>query len=121
MPGGAGGGARRREPGGGRLRERLARLAGAAFEVEAEAVAAAARGSARAALARHVAIYLAHTGLGLSFTEAGRLFGRDRCTAAYACRQVEQRRDDMAMDRIVAALEVALRRGGRRATQGRPA
>jgi chromosomal replication initiation ATPase DnaA len=52
-------------------------------------------------------MYLAHVALGLTLTEAGRLFGRDRSTAAHACRLVESRRDDPHIDTLLARLEHA--------------
>lgn len=69
------------------------------------------RGGAEIASVRQVAMYLAHVGCRLTFTDAARLYGRDRTTAAYACRQVEQRRDDPKFDRIVDLLERCVRAG----------
>jgi hypothetical protein len=43
--------------------------------------------------------------LGLSYSAVGRLFERDRTTAAHACRLVEERRDDPAIDRLLYLLE----------------
>ena len=63
---------------------------------------------ARVALARQVAIYLARTRLGLSFTEAGRLFRRDRTTAAHACRRIEETRDDAVFDALIDSLDAAI-------------
>lgn len=60
------------------------------------------------ALARQVAIYVAHVGLAETLTTAGRRFGRDRTTAAHACRRVEDRRDDPGFDGLVAGLEAAV-------------
>lgn len=68
----------------------------------------ATRGKARVALARQVAMYLAHVACGLSFTEVGLLFGRDRTTVAHACRVVEDRRDDPVFDRALELLEWAV-------------
>jgi chromosomal replication initiation ATPase DnaA len=51
--------------------------------------------------ARQVAMYLVHVECGLSLTEVGRLFGRDRTTVAHACAVVEDRRDDMDFDRAM--------------------
>ena len=51
------------------------------------------RGRAKVALARQVAMYLAHVGCGLSLTATGRLFERDRTTVAHACGVIEDRRD----------------------------
>lgn len=68
----------------------------------------ATRGRARVALARQVAMYLAHVALRLSFTEVGELFGRDRTTVAHACQVVEDRRDDPVFDRVLELLEWAV-------------
>jgi hypothetical protein len=43
--------------------------------------------------------------LGLNYSAAGRLFGRDRTTAAHACQLVEDRRDDPEIDRLLEMLE----------------
>ena len=59
------------------------------------------RGRARVAHARQVAMYLAHVACGLSLTDTGRLFGRDRTTVAHACTVVEDRRDDPLFDRAL--------------------
>ena len=69
------------------------------------------RRTAHVAFARQNAMYLAHVALGLSYTEVGRAFGRDRTTAAHACRVVEDRRTDPAFDARLALLEHLLRRG----------
>ena len=69
------------------------------------------RGGAELACARQVAMYLAHVAGGLTFTQAARLYGRNRTTAAHACRQVEQRRDDPMFDRILDLLERCVRAG----------
>ena len=60
-----------------------------------------------AAFARQSAMYLAHVSFGLSFSEIGRAFGRDRTTAAHACRLIEDRRDDPAVDAVLGQLESA--------------
>lgn len=78
------------------------------FGVEQEALARVTRGMARVALARQVAMYLAHVGCGLSMTAAGALFGRDRTTVAHACLIVEDRRDDPMFDRALDLLEWAV-------------
>ena len=67
------------------------------------------RGCSRAAFARQVAMYLAHVVLGLTLTEVGQVFARDRTTVAYACGRVEDLRDDLAFDRSLELLEGVLR------------
>lgn len=54
-------------------------------------------------------MYLARVSLGLTLSDAAHLFGRDRTTAAYACRVIEDKRDDAAFDAKLAAIEEALR------------
>ena len=68
----------------------------------------ATRGKAPVALARQVAMYLAHVACGLSLTDTGRLFGRDRTTVAHACGVIEDRRDDPLFDRALDLLEWAV-------------
>lgn len=68
----------------------------------------ATRGRAKVALARQVAMYLAHVGCGLSLTETGRLFARDRTTVAHACGVIEDRRDDPLFDHALDLLEWAV-------------
>ncbi len=63
------------------------------------------RGRANVALARQVAMYLAHVVCGLTLTDTGRLFGRDRTTVAHACGVIEDRRDDPLFDRALDLLE----------------
>lgn len=53
-------------------------------------------------------MYISHTRLGLSYTAVGFAFGRDRTTAAHACRTVEERREDPAVDAVVDLLERAI-------------
>jgi chromosomal replication initiation ATPase DnaA len=59
------------------------------------------RGKANVALARQVAMYLAHVACRLSLTDTGKLFGRDRTTVAHACAVIEDRRDDPLFDRAL--------------------
>jgi chromosomal replication initiation ATPase DnaA len=77
----------------------------AAFAIPPAELRAPTRRSAPSALARQTAMYLAHVALGLTLTEVGRIFGRDRTTAAHACRRTESRRDDPFMDTLLVGLE----------------
>lgn len=79
----------------------------AAFALPFGELNASTRRSPYAAFARQSAMYLAHVAFGLSYTEVGRGFRRDRTTAAYACRLVEDWRDDPAVDGVLASLECA--------------
>ncbi len=65
------------------------------------------RRSRNAAFARQAAMYMAHVAFGLSYAEIGRAFGRDRTTVAYACRSIEDRRDDPSIDVVLNSLEKA--------------
>jgi chromosomal replication initiation ATPase DnaA len=79
-----------------------------AFGIRPEAMQGAPRGRATEAFARQVAMYLAHTRLGLPFARVGASFGRDRTTAAHACRMVEERREDPQIDAILDHMERAV-------------
>ena len=81
------------------------KLVESAFGVDRSALHASARGAAPVAFARQVATYLCHVQLGLDFAAAGRVFGRDRTTAAYACRVIEERREDASLDTLLDCLE----------------
>ena len=80
----------------------------AVFDVEIADLRAPTRSSPQAAFARQVAMYLAHVVCGLSLTEIGALFQRDRTTVAHACGVVEDRRDDPALDARIEHLERAV-------------
>jgi chromosomal replication initiation ATPase DnaA len=77
----------------------------AAFAVPVDELRAPSRRTAAVAFARQCAMYRAHVGLRLDCGTTGRMFHRDRTTAAHACRLVEQRRDDPAIDRLLDMLE----------------
>ena len=107
--------------GGKRLRQLIDPAVALVFEVDPEELGAATRRSPRAAFARQVAMYLAHVVCGLSMTEVGVLFSRDRTTVAHACEVVEDRRDDAELDRRVERLECAVTAlAGALAWRGRP-
>lgn len=50
---------------------------------------------------RQIAMYISHTGLGLTMTDVGKGFCRDRTTVMHACHQIEDLRDDEEFDHIV--------------------
>lgn len=54
---------------------------------------------------RQIAMYVCHVSLGISLSDIGQAFGRDRTTVSHACGVVEDRRDDPAFDDFVSALE----------------
>lgn len=78
------------------------------FQVPLRELRARTRRRASVALARQVAMYLAHVAYGLTLTQVGTLFGRDRTTVAYACRIVEDLRDDSVFDLFLDHLEIAI-------------
>ena len=77
----------------------------AAFAVPVDELRAPSRRGPAVSFARQCAMYLAHVVFSLRYSEIGRLFRRDRTTAAYACALVEERRDDPAIDRLLDMLE----------------
>jgi chromosomal replication initiation ATPase DnaA len=79
------------------------------FSVGERDLLAKTRCQARAAFARQVAMYLAHTSCGLSLTDVGALFGRDRTTVAHGCAVIEDGRDAPWLDQTLAILEQCLR------------
>lgn len=86
-----------------------ARLAASASGIAAAEIVCTRRSSRRVSTARHIGMYLAHTVAGLSLTEVAEYFGRDRTTAAHACRLIEDRRDDRKFDEELMELENLLR------------
>lgn len=92
----------------GQLRKVIDPAVALVFEVEPHDLGAATRRSPRVAFARQVAMYLTHVVCGLSMTEVGVLFSRDRTTVAHACEVVEDRRDNPDLDRRLERLECAI-------------
>lgn len=78
------------------------------FTVAPAELTGSTRGRAPIANARMVGMYMAHTSLGLTMSEVGLLFSRDRTTVAHACQVVEDRRDDPGFDRTLDLLDWAL-------------
>jgi len=91
----------------------LAGLAGAlvayALGLKAEAVVSPERGTPVIARARHIAMYLAYTGCGMSLARVARAFQRDRSTVSHACQMIEEYREDPDFDVWVEQLAVGLR------------
>lgn len=83
-------------------------LVESAFGISRSALRTPGRGTARVAFARQVAIYLSHVHLGLTYSAAGRFFGRDRTTAAHACGVIEERRENASLDSLLDCLERAI-------------
>ncbi|HHK74755.1 MAG TPA: chromosomal replication initiator DnaA [Rhizobiales bacterium] len=91
------------------LQRQIEKSVSSAFHVPEHELRARTRRKAHTAFARQVAMYLAHVGCGMTYSEVGRLFGRDRTTAAHACRLIEDRRDDPGLDLSLDHLEQAVR------------
>lgn len=79
-----------------------------AFAIPLDGICASTRRAADVAFGRQVAIYLTRVGFEHRLADVGRAFGRDRTTAAHACRVVEDRRDDPVFDIALLALEGGL-------------
>ncbi len=54
-------------------------------------------------------MYLSHVVCGLTLTEVGRLYVRDRTTVGHACGVVEDLRDDATFDRVLDLVETIVR------------
>jgi chromosomal replication initiation ATPase DnaA len=91
------------------VREMLEQAVPRVFKVASAELWSQTRGPPRAAFARQVAMYLAHVACGLTLTEVGQVFARDRTTVAHACGLVEDLRDDPMLDRSLELLEAVLR------------
>lgn len=69
----------------------------------------------RQAHIRHVAIYLSNVAFGISMRRLATAFNHNRSTIAYACKTVEERRDELRYDRFLEIAErVALLAAGER-------
>lgn len=68
------------------------------FDVPIKEIMSKTRARASAPMARQTAIYLAHTLLSVSYKNTAQYFGRDRTTVAYACRTIEDHRDNLIFD-----------------------
>lgn len=80
-----------------------------ALDIPLEEVQAAGRGTAEAAFARQVSMYLTHVALELSLARIASAFGRDRSTVSHACHLIEDRRDDPRFDDWIARMEESIR------------
>lgn len=98
------------------LCEGMLDIASALFSVSGKELRRPGRTSQGVARVRQIAMYVTHVGLGLSMSDVGRGFGRDRTTVLHACHLVEDLRDDVEFDRMVTITEkvarAAFRMGG---------
>jgi len=88
-----------------RLCRLIGELVAAALGVTASDLRSRSRGRASVVFARQAAMYVGHVVFGLSLMRLARGFGRDRTTARHACRLIEERRDDPAVDEFFGLLE----------------
>lgn len=88
-----------------RFRSVIEAAIGDVFGVDRADISQQSRGKAPVALARQVAMYLAHVSCGLCLTDVGLIFARDRTTVAHACAVIEDRRDDPVFDRALELME----------------
>jgi len=91
-------------------------LAAAFFNVSGRELRRPGRATEDVTRVRQIAMYLAHVMLGLSMSDIGKAFGRDRTTVMHACHLVEDMRDDIELDGIIGRMErlVALALSGHR-------
>lgn len=75
------------------------------FAIDVGRLQSGSRGQAPVAQARQVAMYLMHCAFGISLTEIGYAFARDRTTVSHACRLIEDRRDTASFDFLLTNLE----------------
>lgn len=80
-------------------------MVASAFELPSERLLRYDRGNAKATRARQISIYLMHTGLSFSLAKVSRIYNKDRTTIGYACRLIEDLRDNPAFDDRILELE----------------
>jgi hypothetical protein len=80
-------------------------ITSALFGVSSKEMRRTGRTGLDVARVRQVAMYVAHVVLRLTMKEVGVGFSRDRTTVLHACHLVEDLRDDLEFDRIVAMTE----------------
>lgn len=97
------------EAGADRLRLVVEDVVAGVFDIQPHLLRLGTRGRANVALARQVAMYIAHVSYGLSLTEVGQAFERDRTTVAHACGVVEYRREDPQFDEAITLIERIIR------------
>lgn len=91
------------------MRHVIERTVADVFDIEPRHLRMPTRGQYRISLARQVCMYVAHVACGMSLTEVGRMFERDRTTAAHACSVVEGRRDDDGFNHAIDLIELVVK------------
>ena len=87
------------------LCERMTDIAAAFFSVSGKELRYCGRSRIEVARVRQIAMYVTHVALGMTMTDVGRGFRRDRTTVMHACHLIEDMRDDEDFDCIVARFE----------------
>jgi hypothetical protein len=92
----------------------------ALFNVSGRELRKSGRSSKPVGRIRQIAMYVTHCTLGLTMSDVGLGFGRDRTTVLHACHLIEDMRDDAEFDRVVTTVErVAMAAFGNRFGQSR--
>lgn len=84
-------------------------MVASAMGVTARSILSEGRSTAKVSRARHVAMYLANVVWQWPLHRVGKAFDRDRTTIGYACRLIEDRRDDRDFDALMERLEACLK------------
>lgn len=85
--------------------EAMIDIASALFNVPSKELRSPGRCAQSVSRVRQIAMYVCHVTLGITMTDVGKGFGRDRTTVLHACHLVEDMRDDVEFDRVVAMAE----------------
>ena len=93
----------------GKLAAFVVQLVALSTDVGAGAIASRSRQCADAARARQIAMYLVHTACEWRLARVAAAFGRDRSTISYACRRVEDQREDANFDSWLVRVEGHIR------------
>lgn len=78
------------------------------FDIPVDQMMCKTRACAKAARARQIAIYLAHTVFSIAYGHAADFFNRDRTTISHACKMIEDQRDDIEFDLKIEKMEAQL-------------
>ncbi len=87
------------------IKSNIMHVVGRSYRIETYEIFSPSRLQANIALARQIAMYLAHISFGLSQYEVGNLFHRDRKTVSHACKLIEDMREQSDFDCLLAILE----------------
>lgn len=80
-------------------------ISAALFNISSKELRQGGRSASHISRVRQIAMYVTHTILRLSMKEVGRGFGRDRTTVVYACKTIEDLRDDPDFESVLAMTE----------------